>query len=277
MDLVVTAERLQFGDRLLKDSRVQALFFDELWLLPKLETRLGASHLAIQGAWLGNEGRTKVRMDFATEDFGRWLRDVGVYPSMRGGRGSVHGTLAWPGRPLDFAGDRMNGSLSLAMEEGEVEELYFLSKALSTLNVLDWPALVGRGFADVAHSGLVFRSLKGAAAIEDGQLDLQGLTLESAPLRLTMGGGLDLGARTYDLDVHVQPLQTLDKLVAAVPLVGYLLTGEKKTFATLDYHVVGPWSEPKVAGTDPGGEPDFMEVLVDRIRNMEWKDLAPWR
>ncbi len=164
------------------------------------------------------------------------------------------------------------------MVEGEIEELYFLSKALATLNVLDWPQQLVRGLKDVGRSGLVYRELAGEVQISEGVASTDGWVLESAPLRMTVAGSLDLGARTYDLHIQLQPLQTVDRIVAAVPLLGYLLTGEEKTFLSLEYFVVGPWADPRIRGlSTEEEETDFMDTLIRRIREMEWEDLLPWR
>ncbi|HKL78754.1 MAG TPA: AsmA-like C-terminal region-containing protein, partial [Gammaproteobacteria bacterium] len=278
LDVLLTADRIALGERELEDTRIQAQSFPERLLLHGVQTRLGKSDLRLQGDWLAERGRTRLRLDLATRDFGRWLRDVGVYPSMKGGEGSLGGTLSWPGRPRDFAMGALDGSLRLNMVEGEIEEFYFLSKALATLNVLDWPRQVLRGMRDVGSSGLVYRELRGRTRIRDGEAVLKDWVMESAPLRMTVEGGISLGRRRYDLILHLAPLQTIDQIVSAVPLVGYLLTGRERTLTALSYKVVGPWAEPEVSGLGEGdGEPGGVEGFFRRVKEMQWKDLLPWR
>ncbi|MFB6261328.1 MAG: AsmA-like C-terminal region-containing protein, partial [Thiohalorhabdaceae bacterium] len=76
--------------------------------------------------------------------------------------------MGWPGRPTAFSPGKLGGDLRLSMAEGEIEQFYFLNQALATLNVLDWPRQVARGFRDVARGGLVYRELKGGLHIVDG-------------------------------------------------------------------------------------------------------------
>ncbi|MFP4561235.1 MAG: YhdP family protein [Thiohalorhabdus sp.] len=277
VDLQVTADRIALDGPVLRDLRMEASLSAERWMLPVLQARVGKTDLGLQGAWTAERDRTLLQMDLETQDLGRWLRDVGIYPSMKGGAGAVEAALGWPSHPLAYGGGRLEGVVDVAVGEGEIEELHFLSKALSTLNVLDWPQQAVRGFRDLGRSGLVYRDLAGGAVIDDGVLTIQELALESAALRLAVRGGVNLGDRTYDLGLHLQPLQTVDRVVSAVPLVGYLLTGREKAFATLDYRVEGPWDDPRVGAVNPSEGPDFMEVLLDRIKEMQWEDLAPWR
>jgi len=107
---------------------------------------------------------------------------------------------------------------------------------------------------------------------------LEDWVMESAPLRMTVEGGISLGRRRYDLILHLAPLQTIDQIVSAVPLVGYLLTGRERTLTALSYKVVGPWAEPEVSGLGEGdGEPGGVEGFFRRVKEMQWKDLLPWR
>lgn len=277
LDLVVQAERIELGKRRLRGTRLQAQLFPDKWLLHGLQTRQGTTELRLQGGWRRELGRTQLRLDLDTRDFGAWLRSVGVYPSMKGGQGSLGGTLWWPGRPTELAPGRLSGDLRLRMVEGEIEELYFLSKGLATLNVLDWPRQVARGFRDVARSGLVFREIRATVNIANGIARTEDWVLESAPLRLTGGGRIDLQARSYDLLLRIQPLQTVDRIISAVPVLGYLLTGDGKTVMALDYRVEGPWSDPQVRPLTDAEEENPVETFFRRLKEMEWEDVLPWR
>lgn len=277
LDLLLQAERIRVGERELEGTRLHAQIFPDRWLLHGFQTTLAQSVLRLQGSWREQADRTRLRADLDTRDFGGWLRAVGVYPSMKGGRGTFGGTLWWPGRPTEFSLRRLNGDLRLRVVEGELEEFYFLSKALATLNVLDWPRQVARGFRDVATGGLVYRQIEGALHIADGVAATKGVVLDSAPLRMTADGSLDLGRRRYDLVVRVQPLQTVDRIVSAVPIFGYLLAGDAKTVMALDYRVIGPWADPQVAPLSEAEEENPLETLIRRLREMEWQDILPWR
>ncbi len=49
-----------------------------------------------------------------------------------------------------------------------------------------------------------------------------------------------------DLTVGVQPLQTGDKIVNRIPVVGWLLSGKDKGILTAYFEAKGKWSDPKV-------------------------------
>ncbi|HKJ72274.1 MAG TPA: AsmA-like C-terminal domain-containing protein, partial [Gammaproteobacteria bacterium] len=277
LNLRVEAERIDVGDKTLTGSALKARLDPDRWLLQGLHTAMGKTELRLQGAWRRETGRTQLRVDLDTRDFGGWLRAIEVYPSMDRGRGTIRGNVWWPGVPSAFAPGRLSGDLNLRMREGEIEELYFLSKALATLNVLDWPQQVARGFRDMATGGLVYREIKGGVHIADGVAYTRDWALESAPLRLTGTGSVDLGDRTYDLLLRIQPLQTIDRIISAVPVLGYLLTGDAKTVMALDYSIQGPWSDPEVTALTGEAEENPVETLIRRLKEMQWKDVLPWR
>jgi hypothetical protein len=43
-----------------------------------------------------------------------------------------------------------------------------------------------------------------------------------------------------DMIMGIEPLQTFDKTITQIPIVGWILTGEKGTFIVINLHVLGP-------------------------------------
>lgn len=277
LDLSVRVDRL-IRDRLtLRDYHLNARLDPHHWWLDNLEATVAdESRFYLEGAWQRGEG-TRVSGSLRTGDFGRLLNQAGLYPSMRGGRGRISGGLAWRGPPWALAPGRLQGGFAMRIADGDLRQFTFLSKALTTLNILDLPQQVLGGFQELRSGGLHFRFLEGAALVDNGVVSTDDLVLESAPLRLAIRGGVDLGRRRYDLHIRAQPLQTVDQLVSAVPVFGYLITGKDKSFTDLRYHVIGPWSDPQVQAPLPQEEKGFWRTFYDRIRAMEWHDLVPWR
>jgi uncharacterized protein YhdP len=277
LDLSVSVERL-IRDRLtLQDYRLNARLYPERWHLDDLEATVADdSRFYLDGTWQRGAG-TLLNGSLRTGDFGRLLKRAGLYPSMRGGRGRISGGLAWQGPPWAFDPGELQGGFAAQIADGDLLELTFLSKALATLNILDLPQQVLGGFKELRSSGLHYRFMQGTAVIADGVLRTDDWRLESAPLLLEIDGGLDLGRRRYDLHIRAQPLQTIDQVVAAIPLFGYLITGKDKAFTDLRYHVTGPWSDPQVQAPIREKEQGFWSTFYERIRRMQWRDLVPWR
>ncbi len=277
IDLTLKVPRLRLGEQLFELGYLRAQLGPKSWRLRSLLVQSKNTRLIMNGDWQRSNARTRLQIRLKTQDFGHWLHELGLYPHMMGGRGTIVGQLQWPGPPSTFSLDKLSGTLKTELREGRIEQFYFLSKALIPLNVLDWPQQVARGFKGLRTGGLLFREMGGEIRLQSGIASLHDWVLKSAPLRIRIDGGIDLADRAYDLGLYFYPLQTLDRVVAAVPVLGYLLTGEEKSLVGLRLYVVGPWSDPVVVGSNPQREKSVLEILVERIGEMHLEDLLPWR
>ena len=65
-------------------------------------------------------------------------------------------------------------------------------------------------------------------------------------MQISAVGKVDLLKEELDNIVGVHPLHTLDKIVAKIPVAGWLLTDEKGNLITVHFKVDGKWDDPKV-------------------------------
>ena len=94
--------------------------------------------------------------------------------------------------------------------------------------------------------GIPYRVLTGDIAIERGVARTENLLLESRAFRTSAHGQIDLIYETIDMDVAVKPLQTLDRIVTKVPVVGWLLSGKEGAVIADVFRVSGPLGGPTV-------------------------------
>ncbi len=50
----------------------------------------------------------------------------------------------------------------------------------------------------------------------------------------------------------IEPLQTFDKTISQIPIVGWVLTGEKGVLIVINLHVLGPVDNPSVTSKAAG-------------------------
>ena len=55
-----------------------------------------------------------------------------------------------------------------------------------------------------------------------------------------------------DTVMGIEPLQTFDKTISQIPIVGWVLTGEKGTFIVINLHVLGPVENTSVTSKAAG-------------------------
>ena len=80
---------------------------------------------------------------------------------------------------------------------------------------------------------------KGIARTED-------LCLDSDAISLIIRGQADLNHQTFDIDIGVRPLQTLDKIISNVPVAGWLLAGKDRSILTFSYRLKGRFDDLRV-------------------------------
>jgi len=138
---------------------------------------------------------------------------------------------------------RGDGAVYFEIRDGSLRRFNVLAKAFSLLNV----SQLFRGeLPDMTGSGLKFKRLGGTLSFGGGYVYSDDLSLFSSSLNMSIVGRRDLGTQQNDYILGVQPLQTVDKVVSNIPLVGWVLTGDEKTLFTVHFQVKGSYEDPEV-------------------------------
>jgi hypothetical protein len=61
-----------------------------------------------------------------------------------------------------------------------------------------------------------------------------------------------IGTHHIDMIMGIEPLQTFDKTITQIPIVGWILTGEKGTFIVISLYVFGPVDDTSVTSMAAG-------------------------
>jgi len=138
---------------------------------------------------------------------------------------------------------RVDGSVYLEIHKGNFRKFTTLARAFSLLNVSQ---LFTGELPDVSGRGMNFELARGTLSFGGGYVYTDDLAVFSNSLNMSFIGRADLAKQTNDYILGVQPLQTVDKVVSSIPLVGWVLTGDEKTMFTVHFQVKGPWSDPEV-------------------------------
>ena len=169
-----------------------------------------------------------------------------VQHQLLGHRGSITGTLDGTfvlqgelGRFLPTC----NGTVNLRLNQGLLRGFTSISRALALFNV---GKILTFNFPDVARDGLLFDRIKGNLTFTDGVVTSEDLAVSSPAFDMAFVGKADLAKDRLDFIIGVKPLQTVDKVLANIPLAGWILTGEKKAFVIANFHVTGSSQDPQV-------------------------------
>jgi hypothetical protein len=158
---------------------------------------------------------------------------------------SLHGDLTARGSSQQELRKTALGNVQVRFEDGMIRKLPVLSKIFSILNVSQ---LFKLQLPDMARDGMPYNAITASVACKDGIMSTSDLKIDSNSINISAIGNANLIKEELDLTVGVKPLQTVDKVVSKIPLVGWVLTGKDKTLLTAWYEVKGSWSDPQITG-----------------------------
>lgn len=154
----------------------------------------------------------------------------------------IDGHLDLEGR-LSGSTDSLDGSLSLTARNGEIRRYRLISQIFSLLNVYK---IIQAGDIDSLSSHFTYNSLSSTFTIRDGIISFDDLALDSNSLQLSAVGTYSLKTKKVDAVLGVQPLESVDKTVSMIPLLGWVLTGDKGKMIIVSMTVKGHVDDPTV-------------------------------
>lgn len=157
---------------------------------------------------------------------------------------TLHGALTARGDTLLDIKKSALGNIHLTMSNGKLRKFNTLSKVFSILNVSQ---LLKFKLPDMVSGGMPYSSIKGSIAVKDGILDTKDLFITSNAINVSIVGNVDIVKEELNLTLGAQPLQTVDKIVNRIPIVGWLLTGKEKNLLTAYFEAKGKWADPQVS------------------------------
>jgi len=178
----------------------------------------------------------KVSADSFVQAFGIKKREIS-------GTLSLQGELTARGNSSVELKKTALGSLKIKCEKGSLRKFPVLSKIFSILNVSQ---LFKLQLPDMVSDGMPYNSITATFSIQDGIASSQDFYISSNAMNISAVGKVDLVKNEVDATFGVQPLQTVEKVINRIPVVGWILTGGKKSFLTTYFEAKGKLEDPTV-------------------------------
>ena len=216
-----------------------------VWYLQSLDAGVFGGRLAAKGrvASSGGQGdRYDLSFNLERVEAERLLQALDVTREVTG-RLTVQGDVTARGDTLDEIRKSALGNVKLRLEKGSLRRFNVLSKVFSILNVSQ---LLKFQLPDMVADGMPFNSIKGSFSVRDGTLTTQDLFIVSDAMNISVIGSANVVREDLNFTVGVQPLQTVDKVINRIPVVGWLLTGKDRDFVTVYFEAKGTWKDPRV-------------------------------
>jgi hypothetical protein len=210
--------------------------------ISRAEARLAEGHFRAKGELRRRPGGWEVALDFV-EDGARVERLV---PRTEGPRDRVTGTATIRGAVTTQAGDpwgTLAGTAALEFRNGRIGRHSVLARVLALLNIAK---VLDLRLPDPPGQGMPYRRLAADFRIANGVATTEDGVLESDAMHATAVGTIDLATERLDLKLAVRPLQTVDRIVSRIPLLGWVLTGEQRGLVVAYFAVKGTFEDPSV-------------------------------
>jgi uncharacterized protein (TIGR02099 family) len=238
------------------------------WQLTKFNITTPEAQLTASGHWsaagaASTRGAPVARravMDFklALADSGVLLDRLGTSKAIRGGKGQLAGQLEWNGSPfaLDYAS--LTGQVNVAIDAGQfLKAEPGAARLLGVLSLQSLPRRLSLDFRDVFQEGFAFDNITGDVTIAQGVARSNNLRMRGVQAAVLMEGSADIERETQDLRVIVVPEINAGTAALAYavinPAIGLgaflaqaILKKPLTAAGTREFHVSGPWADPKV-------------------------------
>jgi len=236
------------------------------WRLTRLAMTTPEAKFVANGQWIpsSSPARRRAILNFKLDlaDSGAFLDRLGTPKAVRGGKGSLAGQVSWLGSPLSLDYPSMTGQVNVAIDAGQFLKVQpGAARLLSVLSLQSLPRRLALDFRDLFQEGFAFDNITGDVTIREGVATTNNLRMRGVQAAVLMEGSADVERETQDLRVVVVPeinAGTASLAYAAInPAIGLgtflaqvFLRKPLTQAGTREFHVTGPWSDPKVERVD---------------------------
>lgn len=165
-----------------------------------------------------------------------------VFQSLFSGNVWIEGDMRLSGR-LWGSADSLNGDIVFLAKDGRIMKFSLISKIFATLNVYK---ILTTGKVDLLSRGFSYNFISSTFKIRDGVMQFDDFYLDSNSIQFSAVGKYNTSTRIIDAIVGVHPLETIDKAISLVPLLGWVLTSDNGGFLVISLDIKGDINDPSV-------------------------------
>lgn len=242
------ADRCTFSDIRFDKLAATATLANKSLLIEQLESDFGGGKLTANGKIDFKSAlphyQTEFRLAKASADkISKLISSESAKKEITGTM-TVTGNMSATGSSGDALKKSASGKITIHSEKGMMRQFSWLSKVFSILNVSQ---LFKFKLPDMVSDGMPYTRIDGNLAIKDGIVSTEDFFVASNAMNISIVGKNDFINDKLDLTLGIQPLQTVDKVVSHIPIVGWLLTGENKAMFSTYFEIKGKSADPNVS------------------------------
>ncbi|HOW99142.1 MAG TPA: AsmA-like C-terminal domain-containing protein, partial [Deltaproteobacteria bacterium] len=154
----------------------------------------------------------------------------------------IRGNINLDGR-LSGGNDSINGTVKLSAKDGRLKRYALISRVFAVLNVYK---IIKSRDLELTSKNFPYNQIAGTFVIKDSVARFDDFFLDSNSLQFSAVGSYSLRTGTVDAILGVQPFESLDRTIRAIPLIGWVLTGDKGQLFIVSLKVTGKIDDPGV-------------------------------
>lgn len=168
----------------------------------------------------------------------------------------IRGTMNLDGR-LYGTPDSINGTVKMVAREGRLRRYGLFTRVFAVLNVYK---IIKTRDLELTSKNFPYNRIEGTFTIKDSVVRFDDLFLDSNSLQFSAVGDFTIKTKQVNAILGVQPFESLDRAVHAIPLIGWVLTGDKGELFIVSLRVTGNIDDPDVK-FEPG------KTVSDPVKN----------
>jgi len=135
------------------------------------------------------------------------------------------------------------GQAKVTINQGLFEKSRVFIKVLDFLSL---QKIYKKRPAELEGEGFYFEEINAHLTVDQGILESQNFKMKSPVFNAVAYGTIDIPQALFDFVLGVQPHGTIDNLVNKIPILGYIITGDKGSVLLYPFKVNGAFSDPTV-------------------------------
>jgi len=256
------------------DLNCQATVADNYLKIKSLTGSVWEGTGTLSGTWELDQDQFSVAIGLQQINLAQFNHSLALYNDKSlplEGMGNVNLGLKWSGSDVQSWRRNLNGEVNFSFVKGRLKRFPVLANIASLLNVHQ---LLTLHLPDLSE-GVPYHSLDGSLQIKNGVMATDDFLLLGPAVNISAGGSISLPDRQVNMEVGIQPLQAIDRAIAAVPVVGYIVTGEGKTLIVMRYSVRGPFGKTVVKAIPVRGLVEktggiLKRLITTPVRILRW-------
>lgn len=217
------------------------------------------------GDWLlhEQEENSRFNIELNADHIDAMLETFGYRPtSIKEGKTSLQIDAAWPGSPMQFSLESLNGTLDMKIGKGRFLDINpSVGRLFGLLSIQTLPRRLSLDFTDLFGKGLAFDKIEGHFDITDGNAYTNDLSMRGPSANVIVTGRTGLSDQDYDQLVTVTPQVSSSLPIASAVFgpvgigVGAILYLGGKMFKSINifdkilryqYTITGSWDTPSI-------------------------------